>query len=173
MTATQRRTATALVGLIVVAVAVLAWLVRDQGGASSAVSTAESSEATIASAEIKAAVSDAAAKAARTAYGYSWDTLGDDREKARALMTREMQRRYDRTMAGVGTSSRREHTVATAEVVDAAVVTASTSYARVLVFVNQSTSGDDLEQPTLDLDRVLMTLRLVDGDWLVDELDAL
>lgn len=171
MTPTQRRTATVLAALVVLAGVVLVWMVRDRG--ESAVSTAESSEASIASAEVKAAVRDAAAKAATTAYSYSWDTLGGDREEARALMTREMQRRYDRTMAGVGTSSRRERTVATAEVVDTALVTASTSYARVLVFVNQSTSGDDLEKPTLDLDRVLVTLRYVDGDWLIDELDAL
>jgi hypothetical protein len=173
VTATQRRTVSVLAGLVVVAVAVLGWLVREQGGAAEAVSTAESSQASIASAEVKAAVRDAAAKAARTAYSYSWDTLGNDRQAARALMTREMQRRYDRTMAGVGTSSRREHTVATAEVVGTALVTASTSYARVLVFVNQSTTSDDLEEPTLDLDRVLVTLRFVDGDWLIDELDAL
>ena len=120
MTATQRWTATALAGLVVVALAVLAWLVRDQAVAGSQVTTAESSEASIASAEVRSAVRDAAAKAARRAYSYSWETLGDDREAARALMTSEMQRRYDRTMAGVGTSSRREHTVATAEVVDTA-----------------------------------------------------
>ncbi|RYC13776.1 hypothetical protein [Nocardioides zhouii] len=173
MTATQRLTARVLAVLVLLAAAVLFWLVRDQGGAAPTVSTAESSEASIASAEVKSAARDAAAKAAKAAYSYSWDTLGDDRTKARSLMTSDMQRRYDRTMAGVGTSSRREHTVATAEIVDTALVTASTSYARVLVFVNQSTSGDDLEKPTLDLDRVLVTLRHVDGDWLVDELDAL
>jgi Mce-associated membrane protein len=173
VTGTQRRAATVLAGLVVVAVAVLAWLVRDEGGTASAVSTAEASEASVASAEVKADVQHTAARAARKAYSYSWDTLGDDREEARALMTGEMQRRYDRTMAGVGTSSRREHTVASAKVVDTGVVTASESYARVLVFVNQRTSGDDLDTPTLDLDRVLVTLRFVDGGWLIDELDAL
>ena len=173
MTATQRLTARVLAVLVLVAAAVLFWLVRDQGGAAPTVSTAESSEASIASAEVKSDAGDAAAKAAKAAYSYSWDTLGDDRTKARALMTSDMQRRYDRTMAGVSTSSRRQHTVVRAEIVDTALVTASTSYARVLVFVNQSTAGDDLDEPTLDLDRVLVTLRHVDGDWLVDELDAL
>ena len=173
MTATHRRTATVLAVLVLLAGVALVWLVRDRSEASSPVMTAESSEASIASAEVKAAARDAAAKGTTRAYSYSWETLGDDREQARGLMTRDMQRRYDRTMAGVGTSSRRAHTVATAEVVDTGVVTASSTYARVLVFVNQSTSGDDLEKPTLDLDRVLVTLRNVDGDWLVDELDAL
>ena len=84
-----------------------------------------------------------------------------------------MQRRYDRTMAGVATSSRRERTVVAAEVVETALVSATTSYARVLVFVNQSTSADDLREPRLDLDRVLVTLERVDGEWKVSELDAL
>jgi hypothetical protein len=161
-----------LAALVVVAAAVLVWLARSPGDPA-AVTTAESSEATIASAEIKSDVRDTAAEAATRAYSYAWDTLGDDRDAARSVMTREMQRRYDRTMAGVGTSSRTTHTVVTADVVDTALVTASTTYARVLVFVNQSTAGDDLDEPTLDLDRVLVTLRLVDGDWLLDELDAL
>ena len=59
------------------------------------------------------------------------------------------------------------------EVVDTALVTASQTYARVLVFVNQRTSGTGLDRPTLDLDRVLVTLRRADGEWKVDELDAL
>ena len=172
MTATQKRAVTWLAVLVLVAAAGLVWLARGPVDPA-AVATAESSQAMIASAEIKSDVRDAAANATTRAYSYSWETLGDDRDDARALMTHEMQRRYDRTMAGVGTSSRSNHTVVTAEVIDTALVTASTTYARVLVFVNQSTAGDDLDEPTLDLDRVLVTLRLVDGEWKIDELDAL
>jgi hypothetical protein len=43
----------------------------------------------------------------------------------------------------------------------------------VLVFVNQSTSGDDLDEPRLDLDRVLVSLQRVGGRWRLSELDAL
>jgi Mce-associated membrane protein len=76
-------------------------------------------------------------------------------------------------MAGVATSSRRDRTVVSAEVAGTALVTATTTYARVLVFVNQSTSGDHLDEPTLDLDRVLVTLVRTRGAWKVSELDAL
>ena len=79
----------------------------------------------------------------------------------------------DRTMAGVTTTSRRDRRVVEAEVVDTALVTASPTYARVLVFVNQRTAGDDLDRPTLDLDRVLVTVRRVDGEGKVSELDSL
>ena len=60
-----------------------------------------------------------------------------------------------------------------ADVVDTALVTASSTHARVLVFVNQRTSGADLAEPTLDLDRVLVTLRREGGEWRLSELDAL
>jgi hypothetical protein len=60
-----------------------------------------------------------------------------------------------------------------ADVVGTGLVTATSSYARVLVFVNQSTTGDDLDEPRLDLDRVLVTLVRTGGEWKVSELDAL
>lgn len=170
---TAQRLAGVLTVLVVVAAAVLGWLVLGSGGTDGLTTSAESSEATVASADTKATVLDVAADATTRAYSYSWETLGDDRSAARALMTRDMQRRYDRTMAGVGTSSRTDHTVVSAEVVESALVTTTSSYARVLLFVNQTTEGDTLEEPLLDLDRVLVTLVRDDGEWRLDELDAL
>jgi Mce-associated membrane protein len=170
---TAQRVAGVLAVLVVAAAAVLGWLLLADGTAGLAATSAESSDAVVASAGTKADVLEAAAEATRRAYSYSWQTLGKDRAEARALMTRDMQRRYDRTMAGVGTSSQTEHTVVSAEVVESALVTATSSYARVLLFVNQTTDGDALDDPLLDLDRVLVTLVREDGDWLLDELDAL
>ena len=171
---TSQRVAGALAVLVVVAGAVLGWLVlRADGAAGLDTTSAESSDAVVASAGTKGDVLDAAADATTRAYSYSWDSLGEDRAAARALMTREMQRRYDRTMAGVVTSSQSNHTVVSAEVVESALVTATSSYARVLLFVNQTTDGDDLDEPLLDLDRVLVTLVHDDDAWRLDELDAL
>lgn len=171
---TQKRVVLVLVLLVVAASAVLVWLVRDAGGDIGAeVTTAESADATVVSAAVADEVRDVAAEAATAAYSYSWETLAEDKAAARDLMTATMQDRYDRTMAGVATASRRDRTVVSAEVVDTALVTATASYARVLVFVNQSTSGDNLDEPTLDLDRVLVSLRRVGGEWRLSELDAL
>ena len=168
------RVAGALAVLVALAAAVLAWLVLASDGADRAdVTTAESSDAVVASARTKAQVLDAAVDVTTRASSYSWKTLGDDRAAARALMTAEMRRRYDRTMAGVGTASRNDHTVVTAEVVESALVTATSSYARVLLFVNQTTDSDTLDEPLLDLDRVLVTLVREDGEWRLDVLDAL
>ena len=170
---TAQRAAGVLAVLVIAAAAVLAWLVLPSDGSAGGTTTAESSDAVVASARTKDDVLDAAAEATTRAYSYSWETLGEDREAARELMTREMQRRYDRTMAGVGTSSRTNHTVVSAEVVESGLVTATSSRARVLLFVNQTTDGDDLDEPLLNLDRVLVTLVRDDGVWRLDELDAL
>ena len=116
---------------------------------------------------------DAAAEAAARVYGYSWKTLADDKAAARAVLTGDMPAQYDRTMAGVATSSSRDHTIVSATVVGTGVVTSSSSDARVLVFVNRSTTGDDVDTPSLDLDRVLVTLVRTGGHWLVSELDSL
>lgn len=164
----------ALTALVVLAAGALVWVLRDAGDDSGAdVSSADSADAVVESSAVKEAVRERAAEGASAAYGYSWRTLADDKAAARVLMTPAMRDRYDRTMAGVTTSSRRDRRVVEAEVVDTALVTASSTYARVLVFVNQRTSGDDLDRPTLDLDRVLVTVQRVGGDWKVSELDAL
>jgi len=163
-----------LAALVCLAAGALVWVVVDSADdPAPTVAAADSADATLVSSAVKDAARERAAEAAAAAYGYSWETLAADKADARDLMTSAMQDRYDRTMAGVATASRRDRTVVRAEVVDTALVSASASYARVLVFVNQRTSGRDLDRPTLDLDRVLVTLRRTGGEWRVDELDAL
>ncbi|WP_374456775.1 hypothetical protein [Nocardioides sp.] len=171
---TQKRVAAVLAVAVLVAAVALGWLWTQRDDTSGAdVTSAAAEDATVASADVRDTVLRSAEDAAARVYSWSWDSLADDKAAARALLTGGMLDQYDRTMAGVATSSRRDHRVVSAEVVGRALVHATTSYARVLVFVNQSTESKDLEKPTLDLDRVLVTLRLVDGDWLVSELDAL
>lgn len=171
---TSRRWILGLAALVCAAALLLAWVLRDPApGPGAGISSADDPDVSVASAAVKAAVRERAAEGAAAAYSYAWETLAEDKAAARALMTAAMQDRYDRTMAGVATASQRDRTVVSAEVVDTALVTASSTHARVLVFVNQRTSGDDLAQPALDLDRVLVTLRREGGEWKLSELDAL
>jgi len=170
---TQKRVTVFLAVLVVALAAALLWLVRSGEGPVTGVTSAESDRAAVASLAVKDDVTAVAEEAAARVYSYSWKTLAEDKASARALLTGAMLAQYDRTMAGVATSSVRDETVVSAEVAGAAPVTATASYARVLVFVNQSTAGKDLDEPTLDLDRVLVTLERVDGAWKVSELDAL
>lgn len=171
---TTTRRLVVLAALVLLAAAALVWALRDARDVAGAdVSSADAADAAVASSVVKESARVGAAAGVRTAYSYSWRSLTYDKAAARRLMTPAMRERYDRTMAGVATSSRRDRTVVEAEVVETALVTASPTYARVLVFVNQRTSGRGLERPRLDLDRVLVTVERVGGDWRVSELDAL
>ncbi len=169
----QKRVMAALALMVLVSAAAVVWLVRDGGASAADVTSAASPEATTVQAEERSSLRRFAAEASTRIYSYSWKSLDTDKAEARALMIGDMPAQYDRTMAGVATSSRRDRTVVSAEVVDTALVTATGSYARVLVFVNQRTTGADLAEPTLDLDRVLVTLVRTGGEWKVSELDAL
>jgi Mce-associated membrane protein len=169
----QKRLALGLAVLVVAAAVVLLWLTRTAQPAVSGVTTSESGDAVVASAAVKDEVLAVAEEAATRVYGYSWRTLTEDKAAARALLTGDMLRQYDRTMAGVATSSRQDRTVVRAEVSGAALVTATESEARVLVFVDQRTDAKALDEPTLDLDRVLVSLVRTRGAWKVSELDAL
>ena len=170
---TRDRAALGLGVLVLAAAVVLLWLVTAGERPAEGVTTAESDRAAVASRAVKDEVTAAAEEAATRVYSYSWKSLAEDRSAARALLTGAMLTQYDRTMAGVATSSARDRTVVSADVVGSGLVTATRSYARVLVFVNQRTSADDLDEPTLDLDRVLVTLVRTRGEWSVSELDAL
>ena len=164
----------ALTALVVLAAVALVWVLRDAGDDSGAdVSSADSADAVVASSAVKDAARQARRDGRRRGLQLLVEDAGRRQGRRPRLMTPAMRDRYDRTMAGVTTSSRRDRRVVEAEVVDTALVTASPTYARVLVFVNQRTSGKDLDRPTLDLDRVLVTVQRVDGDWKVSELDAL
>ena len=171
-----RRVALVLALLVLAAAGALAWSLdreRESDRVAAEVVVADAGGAGVVSEETKQEVRDVAAEAAARVYSWSWDTVAADKAAARDLLTDDMVTRYDRTMAGVATASVRDHTVVRATVADTALVTAGPRRARVLVFVNQSTDGDQLDRPRLDLDRVLVSLARVDGRWLVSELDAL
>ena len=115
---TQQRVAVLLALLVAAAAAALWWLVDARDDQATGVTSAASAEAEVASSEVKKTVRDVATEAATRVYGYSWESLADDKAAAREMLTDRMLDQYDRTMAGVGTTSRRDHTVVTATVVD-------------------------------------------------------
>ena len=171
-----RRVAVVLALLVLAAAGALAWSIdraREGDRVVADVATADAAAAEVVSEDAKREVRDVAAEAAARVYSWSWDTVATDKSAARELLTADMVTRYDRTMAGVATASAGDHTVVRATVADTALVTVGPTRARVLVFVNRGTDGDQLDRPRLDLDRVLVTLASVDGRWLVSELDAL
>lgn len=166
---------TGLAVAVVVAALALAWLLQERRDARAPVegNTAEAVGAVVASDDLKDDVLEVAQDAAPKVFGYSHESLTEDKAAARELLTGEMLEQYDDTMAGVVGTSRAHRTVVQASVVGTALISVRTHDAKVLVFVNRRTTGTDLERPSLELDRVVMTLERTSGEWKVSELDAL
>ena len=172
---TLRTVAAVLAVAVVVAAVAVGWLVQDRRDAERPVAgnTVEAADAAVGSAELKAEVRGVAEDAAAKVFSYSHTSLTADKAAARALLTGEMLEQYDDTMAGVVGTSLANETVVSATVPGSALVSVKGDDAKVLVFVNQRTTGTNLDTPLLDLDRVVVTLTGGSGDWKVSELDAL
>lgn len=90
------------------------------------------------------------------------------------LMTPGFAKEYAKTVEAVRPEVLQTESVVKAEVVASSVVSAESDRVRALVFVNQTTTGKQVAEPRIDLNRVVVTLdRDDDGTWLVDDIDAL
>lgn len=106
----------------------------------------------------------------------SYDHASFDKGTAAAerVMTESFRKEYGDTVALVREDALSKESVVRAEVVASSVVEATSDRVQALLFVNQTTSGSDLEEPRVDLNRVVVTLVPgEDGEWLVDGMDAL
>lgn len=118
---------------------------------------------------------DAAVTHVERILSYDHESFDEGTAEAKRLMTEGFAREYDDTVALVQEDAVDRESVVTAEVVAASVVSATEDRVEALLFVNQTTEAADLEEPRVDLNRVVVTL-VPAGEadrWLVDDLDAL
>ena len=94
---------------------------------------------------------------------YHHKRLDQDVDQASKLMTSDFQEEYTQTIDQVRELATKERSVVKAEVVASSVVGADPNRVEALLFVNQTTTGDQVEEPRVDLNRVLVTLTR-DGD---------
>jgi Mce-associated membrane protein len=168
--------ATAALGVaVLLAGAVLVRMVLDDPGArgSGRTVSAAAASSVVASDEARSGAVTAGSRAAERVLGYSWRTLEEDAPTTRALLTGQMVEQYDDTVARLSGRARARHTMVRADVAAASAVSVTADEATVLLFVNRRTTGRDLDRPRVELDRIVLTLRRSDGDWLVSELDVL
>jgi Mce-associated membrane protein len=105
---------------------------------------------------------------------YSYKTFDRDEAQQRKLTSGTFAKQYAHTMKMVRGSALRTHTVVKANVVASSIVSAQPDQVKALLFLNQTTTGDQVQQPRVDLNRVVVTLtKDGDGGWLVSQLDAL
>jgi hypothetical protein len=115
----------------------------------------------------------AAERAAAAILVYDHRRLEEDRDQAAEFMTDDMAAKYTETFDSVvAPAAEQTKAQVTVEVQGSAVVRASEDRARVVLFVDQSTTSTATTTPKLALNRVEMVMVREDGSWLVDEITS-
>lgn len=113
-----------------------------------------------------------AADLTQRTLSYGFDTLEQDREAASARMTDGFRKEYDATMDQVEANTERNKISLQAQAVAAAIVRASETSARVLVFANQTSTAESAEDTQLNRSTLLVSLVREGDDWLLSDLEA-
>lgn len=125
-------------------------------------------------ADARKAAQVVAAESVETILSYDHAAYDKGVEAAKSLMTGEFEPEYTKTIDTVRPEVLESESVVRAEVVASSVVSAEPDRVEALLFVNQTTTGKQVEQPRVDLNRVVVTLvRGDDGAWLVSDIEAL
>jgi hypothetical protein len=115
-----------------------------------------------------------AARYAEQLLSYHHAHLARDFAESRALMTDAFVQEYAEATDVVREQAIKDRAVIEASAVATSVVSARPDEVRTLLFVNQTTTtGTSGGSPSIDLNRVVMTLVEEDGGWLVSDLDAM
>jgi Mce-associated membrane protein len=119
----------------------------------------------------------AAATAAQDLSSYDYRTLESDIKTAAAQTTGQLRTDYEKQAQAIMATARQQQVVVNAQTVKSGVVSAAPGQVVVLVFLNRTTSktgGSSAGQErTPDQLRLLMTMKKVDGRWLVAKVDLL
>lgn len=106
---------------------------------------------------------------------YDYKTFENDMETARARMTAAFRKEYDATMSQVRANTEQNKIVLQAVAVSSAIISATEREAKVLVFLNQTTTagvGKTAKQQVTQ-NSIIVTLKRGDGDWAISKLAAL
>ncbi len=148
-----------LVGLALVAAGLVVattwmWLAGGDGGDDSAARDAQV----------------AAERAVVPVLSYDYEHLEEGQRAAQALMTGSYRREYDKLFAVLEENAPETQTKVTASVVASGIVRASAERVQVLVFVDRPTTNKLSAEPVVYKDQVTLSMQLVDGTWLVDDM---
>lgn len=116
-----------------------------------------------------------AADLAQRTLSYDYKTLANDMEIARARMTPAFRKKYDATMGQVRANTTKNKIVLQAVAVSSAIITATEHKAKVLVFLNQTTTAGTGKSANQQMSRNSLVISLTrgDGDWAISKLTAL
>lgn len=138
-------------------------------------SAASTPSGTLVGEDARTEVLIAAADLAQRTLSYDYRTLANDMEVARARMTPRFRKEYDTTMAQVRANTTKNQIVLQAVAVSSAIISATEHKAKVLVFLNQTTTAGTGKKANQQMSRnsLVITLTRGDGDWDISKLTAL
>ncbi|MEJ7633620.1 hypothetical protein [Aeromicrobium sp.] len=125
--------------------------------------------------EARTEVLIAAADLTQRTLSYSYKSLANDMEVALARMTPKFRKEYEATMEQVRDNTTKNKIALQASVVSSAIIDATEREAKVLVFINQTTTAGVGKKANQQLSRnsLVITLTRGDGDWVMSKLTAL
>jgi Mce-associated membrane protein len=113
----------------------------------------------------------AASDGSVTLLSYSYDNLDRDFAKARSHLTGDFLAYYRKFSEEIAAGAQQGQLTTTAKVIRAAVSDLHSDSAVVLVFVDQTTASKQKPQPVKADSSVQVTLRKVNGSWLIAKFD--
>lgn len=104
---------------------------------------------------------------------YSYETIGQQAQQNAALLTGSFRDEYAKTMASsIAPLAQKENAVVQARTYEAGVMGQTDDTVTVQVFLNQAKTSSADSQPSVDQNRVIVTMQRVSGRWLVAHLSA-
>jgi Mce-associated membrane protein len=116
------------------------------------------------------AAQSAAERAVGPILSYDAAHLDEDQQAAESYMTSDYRKQYDQLFAVIKQNAPDTGTVVKAQVIASGIVRSGNDRVDVLLFVNRPTTNKKQTQPVVYKDQVTVTMQLVDGNWLVDDM---
>lgn len=116
------------------------------------------------------AAQSAAERAVGPILSYDAAHLDEDQQAAESYMTSDYRKQYDQLFEVIKQNAPDTGTVVKAQVIASGIVRSGNDRVDVLLFVNRPTTNKKQTQPVVYKDQVTVTMQLVDGNWLVDDM---
>lgn len=120
-----------------------------------------------------AGVTAAATSGVAAVLSYDYRHLGTDIARTQPLLAGKALHDYRALLGSLRRTAPRLHSAIRAEVKSVAVLRSDARRAKVLLFVDQTSTSKKLTQPQLDQSRILATLRRTGDRWLIDSVKAI
>lgn len=116
------------------------------------------------------AAQSAAERAIGPILSYNARHLDEDQRAAQAYLTSDYRKEYDKVFAVIKQNAPDTKTVVKADVIASGIVRPGADLVDVLLFVNRPTTNRQTTEPQVYKDQVTVTMKRVDGEWLVDDM---